>query len=146
MYTTKEIRHYASKSSVCKEVFLSIVFSKNSATRMAAIESFEVATRKVLKGFPLQSSVVDPVSSIDQCLSLEGLFKAFEVVAAKEENSFKGRLFLGTSFGRSIGLKLIAFIYDLDFAKITKMRQNSFEDYLEIGDAILLSGAFLRAK
>ena len=146
MITQLQIEAYAeSKRGTCLEVFSSIVGTDSKATKNMAIAVSEMSCKKVLESFTDGGNVLksSAVSIAVQQMEIETLMDFASAVDAKLQGEFKHRIISKTEWLRNIGLRLIAFMYDLDYARLKSLRSCDRDLYYEVGDAIFLSGVYL---
>ena len=144
--TQLQIEAYAeSKRGTCLEVFSSIVGTDSKATKNMAIAVSEMYCKKALESFTDGGNVLksSAVSIAVQQMDVESLMDFASAVDAKLQSGFKNRIISKTEWLRNLGLRLIAFMYDLDYARLKSLRSSDRDLYYEVGDAIFLSGVYL---
>ena len=146
MITQLQIEKYAeSKRGTCLEVFSSIVGTGSMATKNMAIATSEIYCKKVLESFTDGGNVLksSAVAIAVQQMDVDSLMDFVSAVDAKLQNGLKGRITSKTEWLRNLGIRLIAFMYDLDYARLKSLRSSDRDLYYEVGDAIFLSGVYL---
>ena len=138
-------KHVEEKSSVCLEVFSSIVSTRSKATRSQAISTAEMYCGKVLESLGGHVTVtgVSPIKAATQAMNLDALVSLVcgAEIEMREVDAVKK--IMKSDFLRNLTLLWISFMYDLDFSSIKNLRASDRDVYLEVGDAIFLSGLYL---
>jgi hypothetical protein len=137
------------KGSVCLEVFSSIVNSKSERARKTVDAAVRGFCERIVKANPglmtakscLSSSFLDDLRD----LAIEDFMVYSEVEDLKYRKSFTG-LMMGLPFFSSTAIGLLAGLLDLNPEKIKLMKENSQDEYYQIGDGILLAGLYLNLK
>ena len=146
MINQLQIENYVeSKRGTCLEVFSSIVATESKATKGVAIASAEVYCSKILESFTDGSNVLksSSIAVVAQKMDLNSLVDFASAVDAKIQEGFKIKTILKTGFLRNLGIRWVAFMYDLDYARLKALRSNDRDLYYEVGDAIFLAGVYL---
>ena len=133
------------KSGVCLEVFSSVVDTKSKATRRSAVLTAEAYCLKVLESLP-GSAPVTKTSSIEtacRSLDLESLLCLASDADIDMQKRGLVKLIMSNSFTRNLGIRLVAFVYDLDYSRLKNLRSGDRDLYYEVGDAIFLAGLYL---
>lgn len=145
MITATDIELYVEGSkSVCREVFSSIVSSRSNATRSAAVET-AIKFCKLIKGimgYILTDSDSEYVNFV--LCAFDDVKDLMILVEGEVNNGSNTSRFLSHIPGfKSLMLRLLCYVYDLDFEIVSALRISDYNAYLEITDAIFLAGLYL---
>ena len=148
MITPRDIEAFMDlKQGGRKEVFSSIVGSKSRPTRNAAMASATMFCEKILEAHPGIASISgSAVLDVASQFQLNELMTLAEAEDLKLRKTVQGRVLTQVAPLRNLALRLLAFLYDLDYRRIKFLRESDQDLYYHIGDAILLSGLYLEIE
>jgi hypothetical protein len=146
MITQKDIESYIeTKSSTCREAFSSIVATKSAPTKRIAIKVTEKMCASVVEVYLQNESVVkkSAINTVVNNLDLETFCVFCEAIDAEKKKVTMSRLLLGIPILRDLSLRLVCFVYELDYSQVKLLRSKKTELYLEVGGAMILGGLYL---
>jgi hypothetical protein len=147
MFSLQTIEAFVSTDSIKKQVFSSIVTSESKATKDMSIEIAENLAKTIfLENFPVNQLSGKYILQISEKMSIDD-FMIFCLAKDSEadknilKNAFE-KLML-SSLLRPLSTRFMCWMFDLDFDAVRTLRSENEDAYLEIGDAIVLAGAYL---
>jgi hypothetical protein len=128
-----------------REVFASIVSNQSKATQSLAMTTAFEMSKKAFSEHPDVAPILILENSEKKLIqSIISNFNFVEVVEYMEvqDRKTRSKWYIQIPFVRNLLLKLLGFGFDLNSDVLISLRKSSFDDYLEIGDAIIAAGFY----